>query len=249
MFGHCRKGKALTVLRQQLVFGKRVIPYDLRFSQRRRLRIDVYPDGRVSAVAPSFATPDEVAVAIRTKVRWVVRQVDFFEQFHPLPEPKRYVSGETFRYLGRQYVLKIEKGQESSVKLKGKYLRVQTRSPENVVATRLLVEGWYRKRAEIVFSADITRFLGLPHLQNLKSPPTQIRKMKTRWGSCTPNGKVILNLMLVATPKSCIEYVIVHELCHLKVHNHSAAFYHLLGKCMPDWQARKSRLNHEPFQS
>jgi len=94
-----------------------------------------------------------------------------------------------------------------------------------------------------VFQARLD--LGYPRLERygIERPQIAIRKMQSQWGSCTGAGKITLNLRLIQMPSECIEYVIVHELCHLKEHNHSPAFYALLGRVMPDWEKRKAKLN------
>ena len=105
------------------------------------------------------------------------------------------------------------------------------------------LEAWLQDHAERIFrhrlkaAVDSTRSLGLKTRPNLL-----VRKMERRWGSCTKAGNILLNVKLIKAPIHCIDYVIMHELCHLKVHNHGTEFYRLLTRCMPDWEARKRRL-------
>ena len=129
------------------------------------------------------------------------------------------------------------------MKLVGRFLHVQVTRREEGERVRGLLEDWYRTHAKRVFAhrlegcLESTRSLGLETVPNLV-----IRKMAKRWGSCTRAGNILLNLDLVKVPVHCIDYVIVHELCHLKVHNHGREFYRLLARCLPDWEARKKRL-------
>src|SRR5262249_5874219 len=146
-------------------------------------------------------------------------------------------------YLGRQYRLKVQEGSPESVKLVGRFLRIQATQREEGERVRALLDDWYRTHAKRVFMhrlegcLESTRSLGLA-----TAPHLVIRKMAKRWGSCTRAGNILLNLDLVKVPVHCIDYVIIHELCHLKVHNHGKEFYRLLARCLPDWVARKRRL-------
>jgi predicted metal-dependent hydrolase len=129
------------------------------------------------------------------------------------------------------------------VKLIGRYLHVCTATPRQANNVRDLVEDWYRDHAKRLLCRrvqqcyeDVKRF-GI-------SPPTlRLKKMHKRWGSCTRTARIILNSDLIKAPSQCIDYVIVHELCHLRVHGHNGAFFRLLTACMPDWQQRKRRLD------
>jgi predicted metal-dependent hydrolase len=154
-----------------------------------------------------------------------------------------FVSGETHVYLGRQYRLKVQPESPEGVKLLGQFLRVKCGAKKDGERVGGLLEDWYRAHAERVFSHRLQRCIESARSLRLPSPPKMaIRKMTKRWGSCTKTGTILLNLDLVKAPVHCIDYVIVHELCHLKVHNHGKDFYRLLTRCMPDWKARKKRL-------
>ena len=212
-------------------------------SERKRLRIVVEPDLTVRVVAPIAATEEEVLTAVQAKASWIVRNLEHMRDFHPLPAPKQYISGESFVYLGRQYRLKVLVSQTTSAKLKGGYLEVSVADKNNITAIRKAVDHWFRLRAQDIFNKHVETCLEIASRHGVPRPVISLRKMRTRWGSCSSKGRVTLNLNLIQVPVHCIDYVIMHELCHLKHHNHSPAFYRLLSRCMPDWKQRKATLD------
>jgi predicted metal-dependent hydrolase len=220
-------------------YGKKEIGYELQISDRKTLGIAVYPDMNVVVTAPENVSKEKIQEKVKSKARWILKQLRAFEKYQPLSKPKEYVSGETHLYLGRQYVLKVEKAVDNQVKLKGKYLRVKTR---NKGKAEELLYDWYRFKAQIHFNSILEDLLPEFEKHDLKIKELNIRKMNTRWGSCTPGGVITLNLHLIKAPKRCIEYVILHELCHLIHHKHDAAFYRLLNSKMPHWKRWKEKL-------
>lgn len=225
-------------------FGKHEIVFSLKRSERKTLRLVVTPDLAVTVTAPPHSSLDEIRAAVAKRGAWVLRQQERLAEYHPLPVPHRYESGETFTYLGRQYRLRVNQGAQICAKLIGRFLRVTVPDTPAHEAVRRQVDGWFRTHAEAVFTDCVEKCLEVTRRHGIgEPPPVMVRVMKRRWGSRSAAGRITLNVALVGVPKHCIEYVIMHELCHVKHHNHSCDFYRLLTRCMPDWQVRKTCLD------
>jgi len=228
---------------QQIEFGSRKIPYRLHRADRKHLRIVVSPELTVDIFAPISAGDERVQATIKKKAPWIVRTLDKLEGYHPLPMPKRYLSGETLVYLGRQYRLKVENGWKKPAKLLGRFLWVWVEDKSDAKNIKKSVDAWYRKRAHETLRRYMEKCYRIASRHGVPEPIMAIRIMRRRWGSCSPSGRITLNINLVKVPVHCLEYVIMHELCHLKNHNHSKAFYSLLTRCLPDWRKRKETLD------
>jgi predicted metal-dependent hydrolase len=229
-------------MRGSFTYGERVVPYSAQFSDRRTLSIAVLPDGAVEVVAPIGTPEHEIESRLKRRARWIARQQRYFLQFRPRTPERRFVSGETHLYLGRQYRLKCTTGCDEQVFLKGGFLCVTVERRAGPGRVRELVTAWYRSRARLKLRErfDATR----PKFDRFiaTAPELLLRSMKTRWGSHTPTGRIILNYDLVRAPSPCIDYVVAHELAHVAHPNHGAAFARLLDAVLPDWRSRKERL-------
>lgn len=220
-------------------FGSKQIDYQIEYTDRKTLGITVTPDMQVLVKAPRSSSLDKILEKLKKKAPWIIKQQGFFLAYHPKTPERKYLSGETHLYLGRQYLLKVEVSNIESVKLKGKFFEVKTPDKSNV---KRLVNTWYIEHAKSKFHE-----IALPLIERFKKYKVEpssivIRDMPTRWGSCTPKGKIILNPELIKAPKACIEYVIIHELCHLIHHDHTQKFFDLQTKEMKDWEKWKVKL-------
>ncbi len=224
-------------------FGSRKIAYRLHREDRKRLRIVVAPELTVDVFAPIAAGEESIKTAVLKKAAWVAGKLNALERYHPLPAPKKYISGETLVYLGRQYRLKVATGLRQPAKLIGRYLSVWVADKKDTGSVKKMVDAWYRRRARKALGRYLERCYTIASRHGVEKPALTIRKMCRRWGSCSPRGRITLNLNLVKVPVHCIEYVVMHELCHLKYHNHSKSFYSLLTRCQPDWRKRKEVLD------
>lgn len=225
-----------------IAYGSATIEYALTLSGRRSLSISVTPDGEICVAAPLDAQPEAVDERVKARARWILRQRRRFAEFRPRTPQRRFVGGETHRYLGRQYRLKIEPSKKDRVVLRAGRLVVETRHPADTEWTRTLLRRWARTRAREVLRARFAAAGPLMLALRIKSPSLRICPMKCRWGSHTPSGRILLNDQLITTPRDCIDYVIAHELCHVVEPNHSPAFLRLLRRVMPDWERRKEVL-------
>lgn len=226
----------------EVAFGSDRIEFRLRRSKRKTLAITVQPDMSVVVTAPHGADLEAVKTKVRKRAVWIRRQRWFFERFLPPVPPRHFVSGETHRYLGRQYRLKIVEGAVESVKLKGRFLCVVTQRKGDARHVRALVEDWYTAHARAGFERSLAVCVGQFNGQMKALPRLRLRRMSKRWGSCTKRGDIYLNPELIQAPPSCIDYVVTHELCHMVHPNHGREFYALLRKAMSNWEIRKARL-------
>mgnify|MGYP000993268402 FL=1 len=215
--------------------------YELYYTDRKTLGIKVYPDTSVKVFAPIDTDLPVIEQYLKAKHKWIEKQQRSFRSYLPATPARQYIGGESFLYLGKQYMLKIEPSTAEDVKLYQGRLVVKTLNPEATHIKKLL-QQWYIARATILFNKLFEEQFYLFKRFGLEKPVLQIKKMEKRWGSCTPQQKIILNPELIKAPVACINYVILHELCHLVHHNHSKAFYQLLENFMPDWQKYKQLL-------
>lgn len=215
-----------------------------RSSQKSQVLIKVHPDCRVLVAAPLSASDEEVVQAVKKRARWVWLQLRDFRQQLEHITPRRYISGESHYYLGKQHMLKIIESAEETqrVKLLRGKLEVVVRQRDSAVVNQLL-DKWYRLRAREVFSRRLNAMMEQT-LWVETLPPIRVLAMQTQWGSCSPLGRITLNPHLVKAPRECIDYVILHELCHIAEHNHSERFYRLMNQVMPGWEKIKVQLDN-----
>ena len=219
----------------------RDISIELQYGYRKRLTLTVYPNRRIVARIPYGFPKRKVEDYFHKKTRWMIKHLEHFEQHHPESE-KNHIDGEIHTYLGKEYFLKLEQG-SSKVSFKENKLILRVKDTEDPNLKKRVLDAWYRREAIRVLTPLYKEWI--EKLQYLTLPKTSLRfyKMKRRWGSCSAKGVITLNTELIKKDPDLIEYVIVHEICHLKVPAHNKAFYNLVESIMPDWKKRKSNLN------
>ncbi|EGR2303152.1 M48 family peptidase [Vibrio parahaemolyticus] len=210
----------------------------------KKVVIKVHPDERITVTAPQSALKEEIKGAVIKRARWVWENLLEFRQQQEFVSPRQYAGGETYFYLGKRYRLKLieSEGTVPTVKLKRGRLEVCYHGEKNTELIKKWVMGWYEHRAYIIFHQRLAELLPLANWVT-SLPNLTIMPMKRQWGSCSTSGRILLNPHLVKAPKECIDYVLLHELCHIAEHNHSERFWRLLTKVMPYWKVNKAKLD------
>jgi predicted metal-dependent hydrolase len=226
-------------------YGSKNITFSLEYSPRKTLVIEVHPDSRIIVKAPTDATIESIESKVIHRAAWIAKQQRQFAKYAPLLPAPECVSGEGYRYLGRQYRLKLIESDREQIRLWQGRLEVNTPTPRDREHVERSISNWFRDRAMVIFSERYQYCTHLASPYGIAGNGFELRTMSKRWGSCTPNGKIFLNPLLVSATKDCIDYVIVHELCHLQFPNHSSSFYRLLTRIMPDWIDRQQKLNSQ----
>lgn len=233
----------MTTQDHSITYGEKRIAYRLDRRARKTLEIAVEPDMSVSVAAPLEATVSDIEKRLKKRAAWIVRQQNFFQQFVPRTPERKYIGGETHLYLGRQYRLKIQPGLIDHVRYFRGRIWVSTTRPKSPSYTEILVKAWYKDRAKSKLTDRITACQQRFSKPEEVAPKTvSIRVLKQRWGSMTPAGQLILNRRLVEAPVHAIDYVITHELCHIREPHHGTVFFDYLTEVMPDWRERKEHL-------
>ena len=225
-------------------FGGATIEYEVHRSERRKKTVQVTMDGGGVRVAAPVTTPDsELQAIVRKRAAWILNHAaDGTLQ----PSPKRFVSGETLPYLGRNVRLIVESGDVCTPEIRFDHWRFRISVPgglereERYQSIRRAVVGWYRARAAERLAAGVQRWC--PHLGHGGEPQIFIRDQRQRWGSCAPDGTLRFNWRVMMLEPTLVEYVIVHELVHLRIKNHSDDFWRALAGLLPDMGHRRRRL-------
>ena len=194
--------------------------------------------GLVKVLVPRHLDKTKLNNIIKSKSKWIQNKLSKVDEILP-SRKKDYVSGEDFMYLGKHYKLKIIKGKKYNIKLSDKYLTIIIKSHTKDDKIKRILKNWYFDNAEN-YLKEITSELSLKYDLDFKS--VKVRNYKSRWGSCSSNGKIYYNWKIIMAPIRIIKYVICHELAHLKVHNHSPKFWMLLRSMYPNLDDAKTWL-------
>lgn len=230
-----------------IIYGDMEIEFQLERKDVKNINLNVRPDMSVAVSANSQVPLGFIEDFVRQKAPWIIKNINYFKRAQPeVKREREFVSGETVRYLGKQYRLKIGCSDDEYVKFLRGFIYIYVKDVDDCKKKKKLFEKWMRHRAEIIFSDSLDRMHSLVRKYGVEKPSLNIREMRARWGSYVRNSNtIILNLELIKAPRYCIDYVVLHELLHFQYKNHDREFYALLSVLMPDWRDRKEILDEE----
>jgi hypothetical protein len=231
-----------------IVYEGLTIPYDITYSPRRNsISIVIHHTKRVEIKAPSGTPASFIHGLAGKKVTWIVKRLALLDSVTEIQVERKYHDGEVFYFLGTPVTLSVTGASATGgIRCDDGHLVVNIPGslpgPDLVHYTRKLVQDWYRDQADRIIGGKILEFaitLGV-------EPPTfRLRNVRRRWGSCNHKNHLNFNLRLIMTPVDLVEYVVVHELCHIRHKNHSRKFWESVREVMPDYLERRGRLKRE----
>lgn len=233
-------------------YGK-TIDYEIIYSKKRKkAAIIVRPDTKVEFRAPQGLSPETIREMVHTKAGWIFKKLELFESNRLPDQKKHYVEGEIYLYLGREYSLKIvtlDRIKKPLASFKNSELTVMVPAEVSEDLIPFLVKNavlnFYIKRAEEKVESILR---GYSKKLGITPPAFKVKYQKRRWGSCSAGNVLRINFQLIMAPPEQFEYVVVHELCHVKEKNHSARFWKLVGELMPGYEAHRKGLKKDGWK-
>ena len=225
-----------------VAWGETQLPYTIRRSARRKktVAVTVDPAGTVLLVAPEHLTTDELDGIVSRKAEWIVRRLRHTQSRGPTLAPREFVSGESVLYLGRHYRLKVHPDESGDAKLRGGWLHVPTPTgPRQAARVREAVISWLQRHASRKLPERVAAWRSRAGVQ---MPRVIVSNQQKRWGSCDRNGTIRLNWRIIQAPMRLVDYVVVHELVHLRHRGHGRDYWQAVGRVMPDYERRREDL-------
>jgi predicted metal-dependent hydrolase len=228
----------------KLQYGTATISYYIIKSKRVKTSEIIVDSDKVTIRTPLNKSLSDIQRIISGKAKWILRkQKEYKETIRQIIKPT-YAKGSTLPYLGRNYPLKILKSQpEYDIQLFHGEFTIKTKSSElsaNTTKIKTLYEDWLMEKAQSIFKRKVKEY---SKKLDIKVQGIAIKRLKNRWGSMTKEGRINLNVNLLKAPEDVIDYIILHELCHLKIKEHSHHFWNLLHKFMPNYHDKIDWLN------
>ena len=230
------------MLKAQRTHNIEGIEFKVIYSGRRTMGISVLPDSSVVMRVPYLTSYKTISRIVQQKAGWIIKHRDSYKGKKKSKLNGLYVSGETHLFRGNESVLKIEKSSHAYIRFYDSTIELGLEKTDDAWAKKRLLYKGYKNEALIVFPDIMNKVLNKHDIRMFKPTGLVIRTMKRRWGSCSNKGIITLSTELIKLPDLYIEYVILHELCHLKHHNHGSAYYKLLSELFPEWRFVRKEL-------
>lgn len=195
--------------KHQIEYANRAIDFVIKRKKVKNVNLHVKPDMTIEVTANDRVPLEFITDFVKSKGSWILKNVGHFKEVQPLKQSEReYVSGETFKYLGKQYRLRVQKTtEEETVKYFRGFIYMYVKDTENRSRKAKLLDEWYREKAQLTFNESLEKMYPLVQKYGVEKPSIDVRLMKARWGSAlTEKNMVLLNSELIKAPKYCIDY-------------------------------------------
>ncbi|GKU29307.1 M48 family metallopeptidase [Clostridium folliculivorans] len=230
-------------MKLELKFGTTNIEFNVVFKNRKTMEIAIEPPNIITVTAPTGTKEEAILDKVASKGSWIIEKIYSFRHMNYQPIQREFVNGEAFMYLGRNYSLQIEvneKLKKPEIKLyRGKFL-VSAKNKDEA-SIRKAMEEWLREKAKELIEKRVKYYQRFFHIA---PKAIKIKEQKKRWGSCTAKNELLFNWRCIMAKSNALDYIVVHEMCHMYHKDHSKEFWDLLASVMPDYEIRKEWLKN-----
>jgi predicted metal-dependent hydrolase len=218
------------------------IYYKIIYSKRRSISISISPHNGVVIRAPKGISPEKIDRFVNEKSSWIKKYIDSYSCSVSINYGKKYIDGEYHYYMGKEYVLKLILSNKPYIRVYEDIIEAGIKDINDNTKVKALLDKWYREQAIIRFLQYFNSIL--QRYENYQFNPSEfvVRPTKSRWGSCSSKGRISISSELIKLDEKFYEYIIIHELCHLKHPNHGKGFYTLLEEILPDYKEVRKEL-------
>jgi predicted metal-dependent hydrolase len=228
----------MKLVKNSIVYGTKTIDFTVEYRIRKSMEISVEPPNIVKVVAPQDTSEEVVLQKVKNKAAWIVQRLFLFKDMEYRKIEREMVNGESLMYLGRNYSLQLiidPKIKQPEVKLfHGKFFI--TAADKNEDSIRASLEKWYRGKTLEKVTELVSYY---QHYFKKKPAAIKVKEQQKRWASCTSKEELLFNWRCAMAPFPVLDYIVVHEMCHMYHMNHSQDFWDLLATIMPDYEPRK----------
>jgi predicted metal-dependent hydrolase len=218
------------------------IKYQIVFSRRRTISLIVSPEKGVTVRAPYRTSIRTIEKFVNEKSGWIRKNLEKHSELIRINHDKLYVDGETHLFMGKEYFIRIKESVKPFVNQYDNYIEIGVDIINDREKIKMLLERWYRQNALEHFVKKLNEILIRYKDFNFSPSKLTVKSLKSRWGSCTSKGRITISTELIKLEERFTEYVIIHELCHLKYHNHGKDYYRLLLELVPDYKVIRKEL-------
>ena len=233
---------------KQIEYNGEKIYFYIQKKKIKNINLKVSMDQTITISIPYRVSLKMAKEFVLSKIDWIKKQQKAYEKSYLKKDSNIFQDGEIFYLLGIPYKLKIISDKNNFINIENNYIEIHVKGKyiEDKKYVKNIYEDYLKEYAKKTYMSLIIKYQKMMEKYKIEIAELEIRKMKTRWGTCIPSKKkIILNFSLIKSPIYCIEYVVLHELAHFKYQNHSKNFYDFINIFMPDWKERKRTLNKE----
>jgi predicted metal-dependent hydrolase len=218
------------------------INYKVIFSRRRSISIIVSPEKGVVVRAPERTSIKSIEKYLEEKAGWIRKHLENHSELIRINHEKKYTDGEVHLFMGKENYLRISESAKPFVRQYDSIIEIGVSKINDTVRIKGLLEKWYRQKAGDTFKIKLEEISDKYRHHRFSPAGFTVRTLKSRWGSCTARGNITLNAYLIKLDPVYTDYVIIHELCHLKYHNHGRDYYRLLEELVPEYKIIRKEL-------